>query len=60
MFFWKPNANDIKQEQFVPERSAGLNLDPGRGINGDRVTGVIGVTWVTEVEEEEEKKFNQR
>ena len=41
-----------------------MNLDPGRGVNSNRVTGVIGVTGVkgmtgvTGVEEEEkEKKF---
>ena len=34
-----------------------MSLDPGRGVNYDRVTGVIGVTGVVEEEKEEEKKF---
>ena len=39
--------------------SARLNLDPGRGDGGDRMTGVMGMTgltWMTEKEEEEEKE----
>ena len=54
MFFWKPKANGLKQEQFVPKRSTGLSLDPGRGVNYDGVTEVIRVV---EEEKEEEKKF---
>ena len=34
----------MKQEQIVLKRSARLNIDPGRGNGGDRVTGVTGVT----------------
>ena len=40
-----------KQERIVLERSARLNLDPGRGDrgdNGDRGEGATGVTRATD------------
>ena len=52
-------ASKKMKEQFVLEMSARLNLDPGRGDGGDRMTGVMGMTgltWMTEKEEEEEKE----